>query len=72
MHYLSHCPHDVSLRDDICLSCIEPFPGNPDHLVCQHCGVSGNLEWADGHGQRCAGLHSQSKVEVSGDDAIPF
>lgn len=68
----THCPHGIYLRDDICLTCIQPLPGNPEHLVCRWCGVSGDLAWADGHGQRCAGLHNESNREVSGDDAIPF
>lgn len=62
----SHCPHGVYVHDDLCLDCF--LCVTLDHLICQLCGMSGNLIWADYHAENCAGL----KDEVPDESEIPF
>lgn len=53
---VTHCPHGTYLRDHICMSCIRITGHNNGHCQCTNCGVSGNWEWAEDHGENCAGL----------------
>jgi len=65
---ITHCPHGTWLYEDLCLSCFK-ITGEAEHFVCKHCGLEGDLRWADDHLVGCAKI---TGFETLGFDDLPF
>lgn len=63
---VSHCPHGIYIKDELCLTCLTMTSGNT--LWCNNCATGGNWAWAEGHQANCAGLNPREECA----DDLPF